>query len=327
MSRVRYVDIAVNLTDSMFNGVYNTKQYHLNDLEHVIKRCKMFNIEKLLVTGSSLSESENVIEICKTYPEMCYATVGVHPCCVNEINEQNEATYLNNLSNLIQNNLKYVRAFGEIGLDYDRLHYSSKEQQQKYFKKQLDLATSFKLPLFLHMRNANDDFINILKPYLPQLPKGVVHSFTGTIPELRQLLSLGLYIGINGCSLKTAENLETIKQIPLNRLMIETDSPWCEIRPSHAGYKYLTPYPNEFYPKLAEEDEIKLEKPNKLLPFNSIKKEKFKQIDNSLIKGRNEPVNIGHVAQIVSKLLEIPAEELTEICYQNSVNLFNLNSK
>jgi TatD DNase family protein len=118
-------------------------------------------------------------------------------------------------------------AFGEIGLDYDRLFLSGKEAQLKYFEAQLDLAVEIQLPLFLHSRAASEDFERLLKPRLEKLPKrGLVHSFTGTIGEMQRLVDLGLDIGVNGCSMKTEENLEVVKLIPLDRIQIETDGPW-----------------------------------------------------------------------------------------------------
>lgn len=118
-------------------------------------------------------------------------------------------------------------AFGEIGLDYDRLFLSAKEPQLKYFEAQLDLAVEIQLPLFLHSRAASEDFEKLLGPRLAKLPKrGLVHSFTGTLEEMERMVALGLDIGVNGCSLKTEENLEVVKAIPLERLQIETDGPW-----------------------------------------------------------------------------------------------------
>ncbi len=120
-----------------------------------------------------------------------------------------------------------VGAFGEIGLDYDRLYHATKEQQLKYFELQLDLAVKLQLPLFLHSRAASEDFERLLGLRLPQLPKkGLVHSFTGTIEEMNRLVAMGLDVGINGCSMKTEENLEVVKAVPLERLQIETDGPW-----------------------------------------------------------------------------------------------------
>ena len=162
---------------------------------------------------------------------ICYATVGVHPCSAKSFEQ-----YVGGPDILIQD-LKQLAleskeaglavAFGEIGLDYDRLFLAGKEQQLKYFELQLDLAVEVQLPLFLHSRAASEDFENLLAKRLRNLPKkGLVHSFTGTLDEMRRLVDLGLDVGINGCSLKTEENLAVVKEIPLERIQIETDGPW-----------------------------------------------------------------------------------------------------
>lgn len=137
-------------------------------------------------------------------------------------------------------------AFGEFGLDYDRLHYCSRKIQLHSFAAQLDLVLALKpqLPLFLHSRAAHADFIALLKDKfgdkLERLERGgVVHSFTGTAEEMRELMDLGLYIGTNGCSFKTADNCAVVREIHLDRLMLETDGPWCEVRPSHEGWRLL----------------------------------------------------------------------------------------
>ena len=121
----------------------------------------------------------------------------------------------------------HAMAFGEIGLDYDRLYLCGKEQQLKYFEAQLDVAVKVQLPLFLHSRAASQDFERLLAPRLAQLPKrGLVHSFTGTIEEMERLVAMGLDVGVNGCSMKTEENLDVVRAIPLERMQIETDGPW-----------------------------------------------------------------------------------------------------
>ncbi|KAH3677068.1 hypothetical protein WICMUC_001974 [Wickerhamomyces mucosus] len=345
-NNIRYFDIGVNFTDSMFKGIYNGKTYHKPDLEDVILRAKTFNVQKLLLTGSNLQESKQIISLAGNYPGYLYTTVGVHPCCVDEINFSIGDEYFDELKEIaiVGKKLGIVKAFGEIGLDYDRLNYSSKSDQIKYFKKQLDLAIDIQLPLFLHMRSANDDFIEIVKPYLPKLPKGgVVHSFTGTLKELNQLLELGFYIGVNGCSLKTEENLKVVKEIPLNKLLVETDAPWCEIRKSHAGYKYLTSYPNETYPQLLTKQSSSLTmqvdksiKLDSLLPLPLLKKEHYTkynpqnehligELASPLIKSRNEPVHIGQVVEIISKVKEIPIQEIVDNCWTNSFKFLELD--
>lgn len=123
-------------------------------------------------------------------------------------------------------------AFGEIGLDYDRLYHATKEDQLTYFAAQLEVAVKVQLPLFLHSRAAAEDFERLLVGKLGDLPRrGLVHSFTGTVGEMERLVAIGFHIGVNGCSLKTEENLEVVRRIPLDRLQLETDGPWVSLEP------------------------------------------------------------------------------------------------
>jgi TatD DNase family protein len=303
---LRFADIGANLTDAQFRGRYHGKQHHPGDLESVVSRAEQVGVHKVLVTGSNLKESKEAIKLVRNYPKLMHATVGVHPCHALDIDHSGDpARYLQQIKDLATEGKAdgTVRAFGEIGLDYDRLHFAPADVQRKYFKEQLDIASEVGLPLFLHSRAAKDDFHSILSPYLTsgKLPKGgVVHSFTGTLDELRDLLSLGLYIGVNGCSLKNDDNLEAVKEIPLDRLMLETDGPWCEIRPTHSSYKkYLEGIDR-----------------NVLVPFEAVKKEKFKS--GAMVRGRCEPCSIILVAQVVAGVKQIPVEEVCEAAWRNS---------
>ena len=167
----------------------------------------------------------------------CYATVGVHPCQAKLFDEHpgGPSKMLEELRALALESKTsgLTVAFGEIGLDYDRLFLSPKEAQLKYFEAQLDLSIELQMPLFLHSRAASEDFERLLSSRLDRLPKGgLVHSFTGTLAEMNRLVALGLDIGVNGCSMKTEENLEVVKAIPLDRIQIETDGPWvCDYKP------------------------------------------------------------------------------------------------
>ncbi|KAM0522696.1 hypothetical protein ACHAQF_004735 [Verticillium nonalfalfae] len=229
-------------------------------------------------------------------------------------------------------------AFGEFGLDYDRLHYASKAIQLHAFAAQLDLvlATKPQLPLFLHSRAAHEDFRRLLQdkfgPGLEKLERGgVVHSFTGSIEEARELMDLGLYIGINGCSFKTAENCEVVKQISLDRMMLETDGPWCEIRPSHEGYKLLLEKKPEINGEAAPADapkpQPKSKKNQKKEPeiperWKIVKKEKWQE--GAMVKGRNEPCMIERVAKVVAGIKGVSVEEVCEAAWKNTNKVFNL---
>lgn len=193
-------------------------------------------------------------------------------------------------------------AFGEIGLDYDRLFLSPKHVQLKYFEPQLQLAEELQLPLFLHSRACSEDFERIMTAHLAKLPKrGLVHSFTGTLEEMQSLVKMGFDIGINGCSLKTEENLAVVKEVPLERVQIETDGPWCEIRPSHASAKHLEDCPPR--PK-------------------AVDKKKWQK--DRMVKGRNEPATIVQVAHVVAKIKGISVEEVCEAAWRNSTKMFGL---
>jgi TatD DNase family protein len=239
-------------------------------------------------------------------------------------------------------------AFGEFGLDYDRLHYCPKDIQLHSFAAQLQLAASLtpQLPLFLHSRAAHADFVRLLKeafgPQLERLEKGgVVHSFTGTVEEMRELMSLGLYIGINGCSFKTAENCAVVKEVELDRLMIETDGPWCEVRPSHEGWKYLLPSkPSAVEPTGSTDPSAtpshvpdttrkggkKNQKKEPEVPdrFKVVKKEKWEE--GAMIKGRNEPCTIERVAKIVAGIKGVSVQAVCEAAWANTVKVFGLES-
>lgn len=226
--------MGINLTDSTFRGEYYGKRHHEDDREHVIQRAVNLGCVKFMVTGSDLEESKKAIALAEQYPGRCYATVGVHPCHAESFDKHpgGPTVLLQELETLAidANGRGLATAFGEIGLDYDRLHFAGKEPQLKYFEAQLDIAVKVQLPLFLHSRAAGGDFERLLSARLPSLPKkGLVHSFTGTMEEMESLVTLGLDIGVNGCSMKTEENLDVVKAIPLEHLQIETDGPWVSL--------------------------------------------------------------------------------------------------
>jgi TatD DNase family protein len=223
----------------------------------------------MIVTGGNMAESREALGLARGAASL-FSTVGVHPTRCNEFllpatTDQNpaEGPKMNLLSDaaaddLIQAHLdsllslaregmvdKKVVAIGEVGLDYDRLEFCGKDVQLRCFEAQLQLAAATELPLFLHLRNAANDFINIMTKNKHMWKKGggVVHSFDGTLEEARELLTLGLFIGINGCSLKHPDNCAVVANLPADKIMLETDAPWCDIRPTHASYKVPPPFP------------------------------------------------------------------------------------
>ncbi|CAG8679749.1 3760_t:CDS:2, partial [Funneliformis mosseae] len=266
--------IGANLTDSVFRGIYRGVRAHPDDFTQVLHRARNAGVEKIIVTSGTVNEAHEALELVKNHDDL-YMTVGCHPTRCNEFEQDlgGPDEYYQKLLNFATSRESQDKIVA-IGEYYDRLHFCQKETQLKYFELQFDLAEKTGLPMFLHNRNTGNDFMDILQ-HRHRFVNGVMHSMTCTMEEMKRAVSLGLYLGINGCSLKTQENLEVIKNAPIDKLMIETDAPWCDIRPTHASYKYLT---------LPEEKKL-------LYQPTTRKKEKF--ILNSMVKGRNEPCCIG----------------------------------
>ena len=144
----------------MFRGEYHGTQRHENDFEDVIQRALDAGCKKFMVTGSDLEESKHAIAIAKAHSGLCYATVGVHPCSANQFDTHpgGPSALLAALKTLAleAKEAGHVVAFGEIGLDYDRLFLTPKDQQLKFFEAQLEIAVEVQLPLFLHSRAASE---------------------------------------------------------------------------------------------------------------------------------------------------------------------------
>tara|TARA_R110001583_G_scaffold25250_3_gene91541 strand:+ start:8085 stop:8879 length:795 start_codon:yes stop_codon:yes gene_type:complete len=212
MGTQNMIDIGINLTN---------KRFH-KDLDVVISNAQQAGVKNLIVTGTSIEESEQAIALCLQYPEYLYCTAGIHPHDAKTFNLQS----LNTLRELANN--QQVKAIGECGLDFNR-NFSTPKEQQVAFEQQLALAVELQLPVFMHERDANKRFIEILKPYIKQLPNAVLHCFTGSQEDLEHCLALDLHIGITGwiCDERRGtELLDLVRLIPNNRLMIETDGPY-----------------------------------------------------------------------------------------------------
>ncbi|NEW07871.1 YchF/TatD family DNA exonuclease [Paenibacillus sp. SYP-B3998] len=208
----QFIDIGVNLMHRSFQ----------QDREAVVIRAENEGVSPLILTGTSLRNSEESARYAGQFPGKLFATAGVHPHDTKNCTPQT-IEKLRRLAALSQ-----VVAIGECGLDYNR-DFSPRDVQRKWFDEQIQLACELQLPLFLHEREAHVDFVRMLKPYAGKMSRAVVHCFTGSLQELHVYLSMGFYIGITGwiCDERRGKHLrELVKRVPLDRLMIETDAPF-----------------------------------------------------------------------------------------------------
>jgi TatD DNase family protein len=206
------VDIGANLAHDSFD----------DDRGEVLERAASAGVSRIVVTGSSLDSNRLAADLAASQPGKLYATAGVHP--------HHASDYDDEVDNQIREfaSAGKVVAVGECGLDYFR-NFSPRDAQLAAFRSQLDIAVETGLPVFLHQRDAHDDFVEILEPVLPKLSRAVAHCFTGEHESLREYLALGLYIGVTGwiCDERRGLHLKDIVSVvPDDRLMIETDAPY-----------------------------------------------------------------------------------------------------
>ena len=205
------------------------------DLVRVIERARQAGIARIMTIGVNKKTAVRAVEIAESHPYI-YASIGYHPHDASQCS----ADELDFLTELAQN--QRVRAWGEIGLDYNRM-YSPREDQEKWFIRQLQIAAQLNLPLIFHERDTRGRFLEILKVEFRNESGGVVHCFSGTMPELKQYLNLGLTIGVTGIltlRARGADLRDIVPHIPADRLVVETDAP------------YLTPAPEKYHTRRNE---------------------------------------------------------------------------
>ncbi len=206
------IDIGLNLMHPSFK----------KDRNKIIEEAKQADVNKFIITGTTVKSSETAAKYASNHPNTLYSTAGVHPHDAKTCDE----TTIESLKEISKNNS--VVAIGECGLDYNR-DYSPRDTQRKWFEKQVELAENINMPLFLHEREAHKDLYEILESHPKIAKKAVIHCFTGTKKEAEKYIDLGCYIGITGwiCDKKRGKSLqEAIHSIPSDKLMIETDAPF-----------------------------------------------------------------------------------------------------
>ena len=215
---MKLFDSHCHLDDSAYN----------KDLDDVIKRANGAGVVAMMIVGTSQDSSSKAVALAESRNGL-YASAGIHPHDAKDCSEQ----VLSCLIKLAKS--KKVRAWGEIGLDFNRM-YSSREDQEKWFVRQLEIADSLNLPIIFHERESNGRLFEILKEKYKAGRKGVIHCFSGNKQELYQYIELGYYLGITGIITIKGRGSELRKLAPLipaDRILVETDAP------------YLTPVPEK----------------------------------------------------------------------------------
>ncbi len=231
-----------------------------SDRAEVFQRIKD-NMDFIVNIGYDIESSKQGVEYSKEY-DFIYAVIGIHPIDIAEYDEEVEKEL-----ELLGKNPKVV-AIGEIGLDY---HWMTepKEVQQERFKKQLELAERLNKPVVIHTRDAMEDTVNILKEY-PNIT-GVIHCYPGSLETAKQLVDR-FYLGIGGTlTFKNSKKaVEVVKDIPLDRIVIETDCPYLTPEPFR-GKRNEPIYVEYVAKKIAEIKEISVEDVTKITTENAKK--------------------------------------------------------
>lgn len=207
----------------MSEGEFIDTHAHLemmDDIQGVIERANNKGVTKIIAVSSDVNSSIRSIELSNKYP-MVYSAVGIHP---HEATGSTEEA-ISEIERLAENSK--VIGIGETGLDYHYMH-SDKEHQLGSFRMHIELASQLNHPLIIHIRDAFEDVLEVLREGVSNSFNGVIHCFTGDYETAKKFLDLGFYISFSGIvTFKNAEDIRgAVRDIPLDRLLLETDSPY-----------------------------------------------------------------------------------------------------
>ena len=236
----------------MHNKIFETHAHYEDvkfdsDREALLASLPKQNIEYVINVGSNLETTNKSIELAKRY-DYIYAAIGVHP---SDVEELDESSY-----DVLEKAAKFEKtvAIGEIGLDYywDK-ELGVQEKQREWFKRQMLLAKEHNLPVIIHSRDAAEDTMRVMKEVKAEEIPGVIHCYSYSVEMAKEFIKMGYYIGIGGVvTFKNAKKLkEVAAEIPLERILLETDCPYMAPEP-HRGERNSSLYLPYVVEKLAE---------------------------------------------------------------------------
>lgn len=244
------------LTDTHTHLYYTTEA---EELRKQMERCRANGVQKMILPNVDVGSLPLLYNTVQQYPNNCYAMIGLHPCSVKE-DYLEQLSYLKEQIDQCIHTLKPVKiyAIGEIGLDlyWDQ---STLSIQQDAFRKQTQWAKDLDLPVSIHCRESFDPLFELLEELQDGRLRGVLHCFTGTLEQAERLIQLGLYLGIGGVvTYKKAGLDEVVKQLPIDKLVLETDSPYLAPVP-YRGKKNESSYVLNIAEKVADLHQLSVE--------------------------------------------------------------------
>lgn len=242
------------------------------DREEVMARARAAGVEKIFLPNINAASVGPMLDLCRRHPGVCHPMIGLHPEDVTDDWPQ----VLDGFEQMLQPSDHPFIAIGEVGLDYywDRSRY---EEQQEVFARQVGWALKYGLPLMIHTRNAHHEMMTIMRSYAAESHvtdlRGVFHCFGGTADEAAELLSLNNFmLGIGGIvTFKKSPLPETLRrEVPLERIVIETDSPYLAPVP-HRGQRNESAYVIAVAARLAEIYQVGIEEVCEITTSNALR--------------------------------------------------------
>ncbi len=235
-----------------------------DDIDDVISRAKAVGVEKFYLPSISSKYNKSMHDLEKKFPDDIFFMIGLHPCSVDD-NFDLELDFVK--KKIKEHNYK---AIGEIGIDlfHEKKYF---DQQVIAFEQQIKLAIENDLPIVIHSRDSFDEIFEVLEKFKCEKLRGIFHCFTGNIDQARRIIDLNFHLGIGGVlTFKNGKISEFLNEIPINKIVLETDSPYLAPSP-YRGTRNESSYLKIIADKLAEIYNLKIDEISKITQQNSIK--------------------------------------------------------
>ena len=234
-----------------------------DDIDDVISRAKNVGVHKFYLPSISSKYNNSMHDLEKKFPDDISCMIGLHPCYVDD----NFHSEINFVKKKIE---EYdYKAIGEIGIDlfHEKKYF---EQQVIAFEEQIKLAIDYDLPIVIHSRDSFDEIFEVLEKFKCEKLRGIFHCFTGNIDQAHRIIDLNFHLGIGGVlTFKNGKISEFLKEIPINKIVLETDSPYLAPSP-HRGSRNESSYLKIIADKLAKVYNLEIDEISKITQQNSI---------------------------------------------------------